>query len=293
MSKKRLPYSIAVQPAVAMQKETVRQHTSAFLLNWLAGALLFFLFCNVLLPAVFGMRQNYNPKMGVTFNNRIFGIGGLFIYFVEPLVRYSFSYRYKIAGSNNSPAPAKSVAGEIINFIGMFAVGLPYAVLVWVKPVFRALILFQSFSVLNLGDGESAMFVIIVLTDIVLYYSNLVFPNWQHNPGKLLARSAFFQRPGVYLAGSLLSIVYTTIICSGMAAGAYQQASHAISNGNPIMILLGFWYFTTIYIRMDYLEHYIDNLYALIRSMPLRNLLLNILIVVVSLVGFLWKWLWE
>ncbi len=293
MSKKRSPHSVALQPMPAMQEESVRPGPLAFLLNWLAGALLFFLFCNVLLPSVFGMRQNYDPQIGITFNNWVFGIGGLFIYFVEPLVHYSFSYWYKMAGNNNPPAPARSIAGKFINFIGMFAVGLPYAVLVWVRPIFRALILFQSFSVLNLGGGESAPFVIIVLADILLYYANLVFPNWKHSPNKMLARSAFFKRPVVYWVGSFLSIIYTAIICSGMAEGAYQQASHAALKGEALITLLGFWYFITIYIRIDYLEQHTDNLYDLVRSMPLRNLLLNILILVVSLVGFLWKWFWQ
>ena len=275
-----------------------------FLLHWLAGTILFLLFYNIAIPYLLESIDTYNPATGVTANNLLFGICGLFIYFIEPLVHYSFTNQHQKPIGDTTIKKAldiipESISESINNYvtdffrlIGIALLGMPYMVLLWFKPVLRALILLESFSLLNLGGGESRWFVIIVMTDIFLYYANLVFPNWKHSPGRVIARSALFNKPVVLAIGRFSSIIFTAIICTAFATGAYQQAGYAKVKGEEVIILIWFWYLLTLYVRMDYIRSNIDNLYETIKAMPRRNLLLNILILVISFVGFMWRYFW-
>ncbi len=269
-----------------------------FLLHWLAGTILFFLFYNLAIPFLLGSIDDYNPVTGITSNNLFFVICGLFIYFIEPLVHYSFTYQQQKENDENLaklnvnvvPGSIADFIAVFFRFIGIFFWVMPYMILVWGKPVFRALILLESFSLLNFGDGESRLFVIILTTDIFLYYINLVFPNWKHSPNKLIARSAWFGRSIVYRIGRFSSIIFTAIICSAFATGAYQQTGYIRDKSEEFIILLWFWYLLTLYVRMDYIGSNIDNLYETVKAMPRRNLLLNILILVISFIGFMWRY---
>ena len=291
------------EPIQAMEQVYKEPTNLAFLLHWLAGTILFLLFYNIAIPYLLGSIHSYDPATGVTANNLFFGICGLFIYFIEPLVHYSFTNQQQIPDDDKpSKQPVdivpESLAESINNYItdffrliGIALLGMPYMILVWFKPIFRIFILFESFSLLNLGGGESKWFVIIVMTDIFLYYSNLVFPNWKHSPTRVIARSALFNKPVVLVITRFFSIIFTAIICTGFAAGAYQQTGHPNDKAGELIVLLGFWYLLTLYVRMDYIGSHIDNLYETIKAMPRRNLLLNILILVISFLGFMWKYI--
>lgn len=310
MKKNKRYSAVAIElnqtPQLPYAKEQLYSSPSnqVFLLYWLAGAVLFFLFNNLAIPYLLGSIDPYDAAEGLTGNNLFFGICGLFIYLIEPLVHYSFNGQEQNVNDSKKPTVFEkrlpNVNTDNIFLLGIkfllsavfFLFAMPYMILVWLRPVFRALILLESFSLLNLGGGESRLFVIIVMTDILLYYLNLFFPNWKHSPGRMIARFAWFNQPVVYSICQFLSIVYTAIICTAFATGSYLQTASIHDKAEQLIILIWFWYLLMLYVRMNYLGKNIDNLYEAIKTMPRRNLLLNILTLVISFVAFMWRYFW-
>jgi len=172
----------------------------------------------------------------------------------------------------------------------IFFIGMPYGVLVAARPVIRAGILYTGFHLLRLGGGESAPFVIIVMADMGLYYSSLLWPNWSGHPSKKLAASAFFKKRSVHVAGGILFIFYTALICTCFVMITYSDVAKHKANGETLIMLLFFWYLLTLYVRMDFLSNNIDHIWKSIRAMPVGNLLLGLLTLSISFIGFMWRY---
>lgn len=248
--------------------------------------LLFVVFANVIVPYFLDRMQVYDAAAGVTSNNLFFGIGALLLYFIEPVVHYS-SATSRISIPHSNDEKAESI-GSFLLGLSTLLVGLPYGVLVALRPVIRAGILYTSFRLLHLGNGESPLFVVIVMSDMFLYYAHLLWPNWVGGPAKRIAGLSFLKRPGVFLAGRILSIFYTALLCTTFTFLAYSSIAHE-KQDEALVIMLFSWFLLTLYVRMDYLEHNMDNLWKSIAAMPLRDKLVGLAALSFSFVGFMWQ----
>ena len=261
------------------------------MIAWLLSSLLFFLFSRTIVPFFWDEDfQSQNLNIGTI--HTVLGIIGIFTYFIEPII--SVLYRPK---DDNEQSNKKTSLREqnlfpaIINNVLFMILLLPMGVISFLRPVFRALILYTSFSFLNLPGGESPLFVTIVGGDILLYYLNNLFPSWKLSPANfVISYFKITQRPVLLKISVLFFILFTAIVYSfWLKVGYYSEPGHKALKGEREILLLFSWFFATIYIRMPFIPDDLDII-ALLKKMPAKMLLFQIITLVISFAGYMWDY---
>jgi hypothetical protein len=129
--------------------------------------------------------------------------------------------------------------------------------------------------------------IIPVMTDILLYYVDMIAPKWKFNPvNALVSLIKIKNRKVARNTGSVLLIIHTALIYALLLNVVYYDINHHPENLNLTSLAL-WWLILTVYSRMSFISDDIDVTEAL-RSIPKRVLLINLLALVISFIGFIW-----
>jgi hypothetical protein len=280
------------------QQENETHHHFHLPVAWLISSILFFLISSVVAPVFWSQLDKVDKPANLTTLNIILGISGIIVYCLEPIIWHNNIYGV----AEQKPVPVKLqpekteknwfsfITGTIISLIVVLFIGMPAMVLAMFKPVLRAMILYVSLSFLHIGSGntgEHPLFVIMVTADIFLYYIGMIAPNWKYNPVNVLVRLIKIKNEiaARYTAGILL-IIHTALIYSLLLSMVYADINH-----HPEKLNLGnlalWWFILTLYSRMSFISNDID-VNVTLRNIPGRILLINLLALVISFIGFIW-----
>ena len=187
----------------------------------------------------------------------------------------------------------QGIISWFINKVLLFIIGGPIMVFTLFKPVFRALILLTSFSYLGLPGGESRLFVILVMSDILLYYINMIFPKWGLNPAQITA--VFFrikQKPLLLRICTLFYIFYTAVIYFFISGIGYDiEPGHHYVKGEREILLIFSWVLATIFTRLPFIINAFEgiNITDYFKKMPWRHIVFQIIILAISFIAYMWR----
>jgi hypothetical protein len=280
------------------KKKNRTRFYSSLPLAWLISSILFFIISSVVAPIFWSQLDQVDKTAGLTTQHIILGISGIIVYMLEPIIWHNTIYA---AGEENAKpfhsAPEKKeknwfsiIADLLISLLVIIFIRLPAMVLMMFKPVLRAMILYVSLSFLHIGSGhlgESRLFVIPVMADILLYYLDMIAPKWKYNPvNALVSLIKIKNRKVARTTGSVLLIIHTALIYALLLNVVFFDINHHPENLNLISLAL-WWLILTVYSRMSFINDDIDVAEAL-RNTPKRIILINILALIISFVGFVW-----
>jgi hypothetical protein len=266
-------------------------------ITWLISSILFFVIASVVAPVFWSQFNRVDSKTELTSLNIILGISGIIVYLLEPVIWFNniHATEKEKAVAEDKTIPEKEgwlsfIANLMVTGVFLILIGIPYFLLAWFKPVLRAMILFVSLSFLNVGAGnvgEHPLFVFPVILDVLLYYLHAIAPDWKYNPVKLISGLIIIKnRTLARYAGSILLIIHTALIYSLLLTMVYYDM-----NRHPEKLTLKnlalWWLVLTVYSRMSFITDDIDVTEAL-RNIPKRILLITLLTLIISFIGFIW-----
>jgi hypothetical protein len=282
-----------------LDKKKNKSHFYSHLpMTWLISSILFFIISSVVAPVFWSQLDKVGKTTGLTTLHVILGISGIIVYILEPIIWQNTIYS---AGEQNrrslhSASEKKEknwfsiIADLFISLLVVILIRLPAMVLMMFKPVLRAMILYVSLSFLNIGSGhlgENILFVIPVMADILLYYLDMIAPKWKFNPvNALVSLIKIKNRRAARNTGSVLLIIHTALIYALLLNVVFYDINHHPENLNLTSLAL-WWLILTVYSRMSFISDDIDVTEAL-RNTPKRILLINLLALVISFIGFIW-----
>lgn len=257
----------------------------------------FLLITTIIAPLFWPQLDRVDAKTQVTTLNIVLGISGILVYVLEPFIWHNKILRAKkeksIAQIKNADK-SESWLSMIVKLVFSFGLGLlimiPYLFTLFFKPVLRAMILYVSLSFLNIGHGnlgEHPLFVIPVTADILLYYLNMMAPDWKFNPINVITGAIKLKnRNAVQYFGSLFLIIHTALIYALLLGIAYYDFNHHPEKLD-LKTLSWWWLILTVYTRMSFVTDDFDII-KFFESMRRKDILLNILALVISFISFIW-----
>ena len=264
-------------------------------ITWLISSILFFVIASVVAPIFWVQFNRVDSRTELTTLNIILGISGIIVYLLEPVIWFNNIHTTdkEKAVTEDETTPGKEsltsfIADLIVKGVLLIVIGIPFLFLAWFKPVLRAMILYVSLGFLNVGSGnlgEHPLFVYPVIADILLYYLNVIAPDWKYNPVKLISRLFIIKnRSLARYTGSILLIIHTALIYTLLLTMLYYDI-----NRHPEKLELKnlalWWLILTVYSRMAFITENVD---ASFKNIPRRVLLLTILSLIISFISFIW-----
>lgn len=258
---------------------------------WVLSSILFFLFSGTIAP-YFWFSGPTDADSGNDLLKTILGIAGIITYLIEPVILAIYTSPVK----ENTPYEKNIFTGQgllssIMNMLIFLLLMFPMLICSFFRPVFRAVMLAICFSYLHLPGPESLLFVMIVLSDILLYYLNMWFPKWHISPAYHLARYFIVNKKRYMVhAGGLFFMFYTALVYSFWCSlGYYNEPGHQTVKGEREVLLLFTWLTASVYIRAPFISDDIDALAAL-KKIPGRALVLHIIVLLISFAGYMWPY---
>lgn len=265
-------------------------------LSWLLSSILFFFIASVVAPQFWHQLSLTMPGAKHLPVNRVFGFAGILVYFLEPITWHYNAFIRKEetkepAQKDRSRQSKLSMFIEVVlSLVAGMLIAVPYIFLLIFKPVLRAIILYTSLMYLGNMDDKSPLyqfFVITVSIDVLLYYLNLAAPKWKYNP--VLVLSGFIglhQHRMIKFIAGLLLVIHTALIYTLLLNVVFYNAK-AHPEKTQIETLFLWWFILTVYCRASFTNP--DNGYVFsFLFMNRVQLLINILALVISFVGFIW-----
>ncbi len=257
---------------------------------WLLGSILFFVFASQIVPVYLTEFNDTTSDSG--YFNTIFGIVGIITYFVEPMMMVVYK---PIEKEEDSKKPSwfsgNGLGADIVNGILFIVLLGPMLLLSFLKPVFRAFLLMISFSFLHLPGPESAPFVIIVLTDILLYFINFAFPEWRFSPAKLAVKLFRIKESPLLLnLGAVFYTLYTAFVYSFWLKMGYIDSGNITQVDDRIIVLLISWFLATLYVRMPFFSYNIDVV-SFLKKISWSLILFHAIILIISFLAYMWPFL--
>ena len=300
-NKKKHPDNIESSPvsAAILEENVIIQSPS--IMVWLLSTVLFCLFSSIIAPLFISLDKVTNvPPTDVM--HQILGVIGICTYFIVPVYTTIYDLpvedekpykRNRSSGTGSIFNDGQGLISWFINSVLLFIIGGPIMIFSFFKPVFRAFILLTSFSYLGLPGGESRLFVIIVMSDILLYYINMIFPKWGFNPAKIAAVFLRIkQKPLLLKICTVFYIFYTAVIyffISGI--GYYIEPGHHYVTGEREILLLFSWALATIFTRLPFIINGFEgiNITGYFKKMPWKNIVFQIIVLAVSFIAYMWR----
>jgi len=289
---------INVKQILPFQKNETGYYDFSYIpYTWLFSSLLFFFIVSVVAPLFWPQLEKAGSNAAPASLNTYLGIAGILIYILEPFIWHNNVYSSgaeKKLQTNDLIPEQKNLPTLFFDLLFSLLTGLlvilPYSFLLIFKPVLRALILYTSFSFLHIGGsnpGENPLFVIMVLTDILLYYLGMIAPQWKYNPVNILIGLIRFRdSKTARITGSILLLIHTALIYAFLLNVVYYDLD-VHPEKISIVSLTGWWLLLTLYTRLSFVTDDFD-LYEIIKNMPTRVLLINLLALAISFISFIW-----
>lgn len=257
---------------------------------WLLGSILFFFFAPNIAP--FYITDFEDPNIDSGFIYTILGILGIITYFVEPMMMIVYKPLEKEVDPNKpSLFGGQGQMAVIANGILSFVLLGPMLLLSFVKPLFRTFLLAISFSFLHLPGPESAPFVIIAGTDILLYFFNLAFPELGYSPAKIAAKLLRIKEsPFLLNLGAVFYTLYTAIVYSFWLKIGFADYGAITAGENPIIVPSFSCLLATLYVRMPFYSYDADVVTSL-KKIPWPLLLFHAVILIISFLTYMWHFL--
>ncbi|MEP7237095.1 MAG: hypothetical protein ABI685_04505 [Ferruginibacter sp.] len=288
--------------AVAPTPQEENYMRSPSIIVWLLSTLLFCLFTGTIAPLYISLGNGKQAASTDTLH-KILGVIGICAYLIVPVYLTVFNNpeedekpnkRSGSSGKSSILLDGQGLIASIINTALSVIIGLPVMALTFFKPVLRALILLTSFSYLGLPGGESRLFVIIVMSDILLFYINMIFPKWGINPAEIAAVAfRIKKRPLLLNIGTVFYIFYTALIYFFISSIGYNKEPwHHYVKGEREVLLIGSWVMATIFTRLPFIINAIDgiDIIGYLKKMPGRYLIFQIAILVISFIAYMWPY---
>lgn len=257
---------------------------------WLLTTLLFMLLSGM--APVFWSASFTNSQPSYDTQHIILGVTGIFAFLIEPLVLKIYEQPETTKRDNR-----KTVNGRpgsllsLVNWALLLLLAGPAAVLNIIRPVLRALLLYTCFIYLNLGGGESRLFVTVVMLDIVLYYCGM-FSSKLSLPGFVVRYFNIKAHPLLLGIGTVFFIFYTALVYSFIASiGYYKTPGHINLPGEQEILLLFSWILATLYIRLPYLPGDVSDLAGYFYKIPKRYFIFQAILLAVSFIAYIWPYL--
>lgn len=263
--------------------------------SWLISSILFFFIVSVVSPVFWPQLNKVDLQTAPTTLNIILGIAGILVYILEPVIWHNNIYADEKEKDDTDEAVKNEswfslIATLLITTAIGILVAIPYVAIIIFKPVFRAMILYVSLSFLNFDQGATGsnpIFVFIVTADILLYYLGMIVPKWKFNPVNAIVKLLKINnRPLARSVGSILLIIHTALIYALLLGVVYYDISKHPEKLN-LKFLAWWWLFLTIYTRMSFITDDFEP-DRVLRSMSRRDIILNILTIVISFISFIW-----
>jgi hypothetical protein len=284
-----------------IQKPSIDRKNIGFISSlpyvWLFSSILFLLIATIVAPLFWPQLDRVDAKTQITTLNITLGISGILVYVLEPFIWHNKilrSAKEKSGLTKTNADKNESWLSMIAKLVISLALGLlitlPYLFTLFFKPVLRAMILYVSLSFLNIGHGnlgEHPLFVIPVIADILLYYLNMMAPDWKFNPINVITGAINLKnRNAVQYFGSLFLIIHTALIYALLLAIAYYDFNRHPEILN-LKTLSWWWLILTVYTRMSFVTDDFD-IVEFFESMSRKDRLLNILALSISFISFIW-----
>jgi len=266
---------------------------------WLISSILFFLIVNVVAPVFWPQLANVGNPAELSALNILLGISGIVVYVTEPFIWHI----YKYGAEKREPEEKKEtgikkegrlllVTGLVISTALELLISLLYIFIIIFKPVFRSMILYVSLSFLNRDSGnlgESPLFVIPVTTDILLYYLDMMAPEWKFNPVNVINRLIKIRNMRLaFYTGSILLIVHTALIYAFLLNVVYDDIYHHPEELKLKNLAL-WWLMLTVYTRLSFLTDEVD-VAGILKGSSKKFWIINIIALLLSLIGFIWPY---
>lgn len=260
------------------------------IIYWLLGSILFFLFASQVVPVY--LTEFDTVSRGSGYFKTIFGIVGIITYFVEPLMMVVYKpVENKENTTEITSDTNESITSQIVNGIVYIALWGPILMISFAKPLFRTFLLFISFSFLHLPGPESALFVMIALPDIVLYFITLGFPEWRYSPAKLAVKFLRIKESRLLLhLGAIFYTFYIAFVYSFWLKLGYTDSGNVSTEDDLLIVVLVCWLLANLYIRMPFFSYKIDVI-SFFKNIPWPLLLLQIAILLISFCAYMWPFL--
>lgn len=267
-----------------------------FPFTWLLSSILFFFIASIIAPQFWHQLSLSTPGAKNLPVNKVFGIAGIIIYFLEPLTWHYYAFlrnkeTKEPVQKDRSNQSKLSMAIEFgLSLAAGMIIAIPYIMLLIFKPVLRALILYTSLMYLGSMDDKSALyqfFVIAVSIDVLLYYLNLAAPKWKYNPVHAINRFiGLHQHRLIRIIAGFLLVIHTALVYTFLLNVMYYDAK-AHPEKIQIETLIFWWFILTVYSRASFTNP--DNGYVFSYIYMNRvQLLINILALSISFLSFIW-----
>jgi hypothetical protein len=268
---------------------------SSLPVTWLISSILFFFIASVVAPVFWSQFNRVDSKTELTTLNIILGISGIIVYLLEPVIWFNNIHatdKEKVVVEDETVSEKYSltsfIADLLVNGVLLIFIGIPYLFLAWFKPVLRAMILFVSLSFLNVGNGnvgENPLFQFPVIIDVLLYYLNVIAPEWKYNPVKLISGLIIIKnRRLARYTGSILLIIHTALIYTLLLTMVYYDINKHPQNLKLENLAL-WWLILTVYSRMAFITENVDTS---LKKIPRRVFVLIVLSLIISFISFMW-----
>ena len=266
-------------------------------ITWLLGSLLFFFIASVVAPFFWPQMDKAGQVSADSTFNLTMGIAGIIVYFSEPVI-----WHFNLLTQNKGQAESNlrdevSKSGVFKNIVSIVAptainlvIMLPAMIISMFKPVLRALVLFTSLSLFGSMKDDTALykfFVVVVTTDILLYYITQFAPNWKYNPVNIVLKLLDLQNKQFFqVIANFLLVIHTALIYSLLLAVVYYDV-----NKHPeklkLQTLAIWWLVLTVYNRLSFSPGFSDEGISFDR-VSRRTIIITALTLIISFIGFLW-----
>ena len=161
----------------------------------------------------------------------------------------------------------------------------------FVKPIFRTFLLMISFSFLHLPGPESALFVLIALPDILLYFINFGYPEWGFSPAQMAVKFLRIKKnPFLLNLGAIFYTLYTAFVYAFWLKLGYTDAGSTSTVNDRLIVLLFSWFLANLYVRMPFFSYDIDAV-GFFKNIPWPLLLFHVAILLISFLAYMWSFL--
>jgi multisubunit Na+/H+ antiporter MnhG subunit len=301
-NKKKHPDNVESFTTISPKLDENTYIKSPSILVWVLSTILFCFFSSTIAPLYISF-DKVTETAPVDTIHKVLGIIGICSFLIVPVYLTIFKEPYEDEkadkkstswGTRFTLIEGQGLIASIINTAIAAVIGLPIIALTFFKPIFRALILLISFSYLGLPGGESRLFVIIVMSDILLWYINMIFPKWGFNPAEIAA--VVFRvkkRPVLLNICTLFYIFYTALIYYFLSSMGYNsEPGYQDIKGEREILLVASWIFATIYIRLPFILNALEalDIIGYLKKIPGRYIFFHVIILAISFIAYMWPY---
>ena len=273
------------------------QLTRILPVTWLFSSILFFFIATIAGPAFWPQMDKADQAPDLSASNWLLGIAGIIVYFSEPLIWHFHLlpvFENRDSGdSDDETSPTsvlRSILSTLASIIFTIVILLPAMVLSLFKPVFRALILYTSLSYFGSMRDDTPLykfFAVVVTVDILLYYLDMLAPEWKYNPVNMLVKRMRFQNKSLtgFLANSLL-VIHTALIYTLLLGVVWYDISLHPEKLKLEKLAL-WWLILTIYTRLSFISGE-DNQQVPLKNLSITIVLITIITLAISFISFIW-----